>query len=100
VTGFWLQDTPPSTEIGAQPVPIGMLSPETSMPRTDSTSDDTHGLLEFSTFWQHWGPAVVEPPEPPPLVGAATARVAKLARARVKTLANMMVVSGLDEAEV
>jgi hypothetical protein len=91
--------TPPTMERPEQPVPMGTLRPETSMPRTALTSDETHGSLEFSTFWQHWGVPVVEPE--PPSVGAAAARVAKPARARVKTLANMMIVRVLRrEGEV
>jgi hypothetical protein len=73
-------------------VPIGMLRPETSTPMSALTSAATSGLLEFDTLWQHWGVLVEEPPEPPFGAGAATARVAKPARARVKILANMAVV--------
>jgi hypothetical protein len=72
-------------------VPIGMLRPETLTPVSALTSDATHGLLEFVTLWQHWGVLVDELPEPPFGAGAATARVAKPARARVKTLANMAI---------
>jgi hypothetical protein len=36
-----------------QPVPMGMLRPETSTPMRDLTSDATLGSLEFSTHWQH-----------------------------------------------
>jgi hypothetical protein len=105
VTGFWLLQgsqhscetagkedpyhwTPPATAMAEQPVPIGMLRPETLTPMSALTSAATPGVFEFSTHWQHWGVPVVEP-EPP--FGAATARVAKPARAMVKTLANMVI---------
>jgi hypothetical protein len=73
---------------------MGMLRPETSTPMRDSTSEATPGELEFSTHWQHWGPAVVEPPEPPSQgAGAATTTVAT--KARVKSVENMAVVGVL-----
>jgi hypothetical protein len=77
-----------------QPVPMGMLRPETSTPMRDSTSEATPGELEFSTHWQHWGPAVVEPPEPPSQ-GAGAATTAVATKARVKSVENMAVVGVL-----
>jgi hypothetical protein len=52
---FVLHDTPPSTETGVQPVPIGMFSAETSSPSRPLMIPAVHESteLEFSTFWQH-----------------------------------------------
>jgi hypothetical protein len=57
---FVLHDTPPSTETGVQPVPIGMFSAETSSPSRPLMIPAVHEstLLEFSTFWQHCAPPV------------------------------------------
>jgi hypothetical protein len=38
-----------------QPVPMGMLRPETSTPMRDWTSEATPGELEFSTHWPRRG---------------------------------------------
>jgi hypothetical protein len=50
-----LQDTPPRTETGVQPVPIGMLSDEMSTPRRPAriVSRARPTEFEFLTFWQH-----------------------------------------------
>jgi hypothetical protein len=55
-----LQETPPATATGVQPVPMGMLSAEMSMPsRPVSRPSVTESSeLEFLTFWQHWAPPV------------------------------------------
>jgi hypothetical protein len=81
------QATPPATAMGAQPVPMGMSISEREMPRMGATSLLSVGSLgSFQIDWQHWAGAVVEPPS----LGAAAARVAKPARARVKSLANIV----------
>jgi hypothetical protein len=52
---FVLQDTPPRMLMDVQPVPIGMLSDETSTPRRLVRTVPRVGPteLEFWTFWQH-----------------------------------------------
>jgi hypothetical protein len=92
LTLFWLHDTPPSTAMGVQPVPMGMFRPLSTTvsrpPRRPCVAESR--CWEFSTFWQHCCDGVVEPPEPEPVGTAETAPTS--ASAVMKTLENMVVV--------
>jgi hypothetical protein len=94
LTVLVLQDTPPAMAMGVQPVPMGMFRPLRitlrSGPRRPLVVESR--LLEFSTFWQHCAPPVVEPPEPEPLGMADTAPTR--ARAAMKVLENIVTVGG------
>jgi hypothetical protein len=54
---FVLHDTPPRTETGVQPVPIGTFRSETATPRRPAirvwVAQGTE--FQFSTSWQHCG---------------------------------------------
>jgi hypothetical protein len=98
LTVLVLQDTPPAMAMGVQPVPMGMFRPLSttlrSGPRRPWVVESR--LLEFSTFWQHCAPPVVEPPEPE-LLGMADTAPTRV-RAVRRILENMVAGEIVEES--